>query len=239
MLSKAQIKHIQSLARQKFRTQHQQFVVEGKKTVEEAVAADWQIDSIYCSKTYASKNTIPKNGVIVEDFLFEKISFQSTPSGILAVLAIKPAQLFSYENSVTIALEHIQDPGNLGTIIRIADWYGIANILCSPDTVDAFNPKTIQASMGSFLRVNLLYAPLEKELENVRVSKIATTMQGESLQEQEKITEGIILIGNEANGLSEAILSKCDKAVRIDGRGQAESLNAPVACGIICSHLLA
>jgi TrmH family RNA methyltransferase len=140
--------------------------------------------------------------------------------------------------TVALALETIQDPGNLGTIIRIADWFGIPQVICSPDCVDAYNPKTIQATMGSIARVQVTESDITQLLQQTKVPAYAATLQGRNIVEFAPIKEGILLIGNESRGLSQAVLDLCTYKITIPRLGGAESLNAAVATGIICGRLL-
>ncbi len=142
------------------------------------------------------------------------------------------------KNKITLVLDTIQDPGNLGTIIRIADWFGVEQVVCSRDSADLYNSKTIQATMGSFLRVKLFYRDLGEWLSTVNDVRIyAAEMEGRSVSSMEKIKEGVIVIGNEYQGISPEILKYCNARITIPGKGGAESLNAAVATGIILSHV--
>ncbi|SCB84539.1 RNA methyltransferase, TrmH family [Chitinophaga costaii] len=176
--------------------------------------------------------------VVTEEEL-ARISSLTTPNQALAVLPIPGhAEPAAFREGVALALEDIQDPGNMGTIIRIADWFGIAQIVCSPGCVDAYNPKTVQATMGSIARVKIVEAGLPEVLQHAGVASYAATLHGKNIGDFEPITEGIIVIGNESRGLHPATMALCTERVTIPRLGFAESLNAAVATGIICGRLL-
>ncbi|HMC84195.1 MAG TPA: RNA methyltransferase, partial [Chitinophagaceae bacterium] len=144
----------------------------------------------------------------------------------------------NFSQTISIMLDNIQDPGNLGTIIRIGDWFGIKNIVCSADCADAFAPKVVQSTMGSIVRVNLLYTDLVKLVKEQKLLHLyAATLNGEKLNDMQPIKEGIIVIGNESRGIHPELLACCQKKITIQRIGVAESLNAAVAAGIILSHL--
>ena len=169
----------------------------------------------------------------------QRISFLSTPHQVLGVFR-KPSlpQPFGLKNGISLMLDGIQDPGNMGTIIRIADWFGVGQLVCSPDCADAFAPKVVQGSMGSIARVQLLYTPLEpfiKEHPGLRL--YAATLGGRPPAGAGKLKEGMLVIGNESKGISPAILAAAYMQLTIPRLGSAESLNAAVATGILLSHL--
>ena len=141
-------------------------------------------------------------------------------------------------NKITLVLDDIQDPGNLGTMIRIADWFGIKNIYCSPHTADQYNPKVVQSTMASLGRVNILYTALPAFLQKTTIKKYAATLHGEPLQKTGALREGLIVIGNESQGISNEVVQLCDAQLSIERIGNAESLNAAVATGIILYRLL-
>ena len=171
--------------------------------------------------------------------ILEKISALSTPNSVLAIFEKrKPAIDFTLKKKITLALDNIQDPGNLGTIIRTADWFGIENIICNEATADMYNPKVVQSTMGSLARVSIIYTDLYAWLKKAKSIKIyATALEGDSINDLKAIKEGIIVIGNEANGISDEILKICTEKITISKIGKAESLNAGVATGIILSHI--
>jgi len=170
----------------------------------------------------------------IKEHEMEKISALATPSNVLGVFKKKSAyENPSLKNKITLVLDDIQDPGNLGTIIRNADWFGVENIICSKGTADAYNPKVVQSTMASLGRVQLLYTDIEDWLKKTPVKKYAAALHGKDLHLVGKPTEAIIIIGNESKGISAKILSLADEKITIPRFGSAESLNAAVATGII------
>jgi TrmH family RNA methyltransferase len=167
-----------------------------------------------------------------------KISQLATPNQVVAVVQKFAVPVTGAKNRITLVLDTLQDPGNLGTIIRIADWFGISHIVCSPGSADLYNPKVVQSTMGSLTRVNVLYTDLLTWLEKQQgVPVYAASLDGQDVSSMKKITEGILLIGNESKGISDELLNRADKKITITGKGRAESLNAAVATGIILSYL--
>lgn len=245
MLSKAQIKYIQSLQHKKYRQKFGQFIAEGDKIVQELLQGGSTVKAIYATRDWlldhrSLAESAPDVEILEADpAVLKQLSSLSTPNQALALLNIPPAPEPLLPGNISIALETIQDPGNLGTIIRIADWFGIRQIICSPDCVDVYNAKTIQASMGSFMRVPVIERDLASLLKQYpEVPAYAATLHGDNITKTKTIREGIILIGNESRGLSEGLLRLCQHHITIPRIGQAESLNAAVATGIICGRLL-
>jgi len=241
MITKNQVKYIQSLGQKKSRDADNVFIAEGPKLVKELIDAE----NCRVTQLYALKEWIDNAGTGVEmievsvDEL-QKISQLTTPNQVLAV-----AEKIKWENepvvkgNVSLALDTIQDPGNMGTIIRLADWFGIKNIFCSADSADVYNPKVVQASMGSITRVRVEHLdllPFLKANNDIRI--YATVLNGRDITKMEKINEGIIVIGNESKGVSDEILDLSNVQITIPKKGKAESLNAAVATGIILSHLV-
>lgn len=245
MLSKAQIKYIQSLQQKKYRQKSGQFIAEGDKIVQEMLTAAQSIEAVYATEPWVLKHrtlldALPGLEVaVVSDVELSQLSALTTPNQALAVLSVPGhQQAETFSGKVALALEDIQDPGNMGTIIRIADWFGIAQVICSPDCVDAYNPKTVQATMGSIARVKIVEADLAAVLKTAGVPSYAATLHGKNIGEFAPIQEGIIVIGNESRGLKPATMEACTEQVTIPRLGFAESLNAAVATGIICGRLL-
>ncbi len=245
MFSKSHTKYIQSLQQRKFRDEYGVFLAEGPKLVEELLRSP----NLNCKQIFslpfwlnaneqlvAAKNTIEV--FEVQDFELEKISALATPNQVLAVFEKKKENQVDVTGKITLALDSIQDPGNLGTIIRIADWFGVENIICSRGCADMYNPKVIQSTMGSIARVNIVYTDLALWLKDKReVKTYAAALDGRNVKTLEGIKEGIILIGNESKGISDALLQMVNEKITIPKIGEAESLNAAVATGIILSHL--
>jgi len=243
MLSKAQISLITSLQHKKFRTQHNLFVVEGIKSVLEFIHSSYKISKIFATAEAAAKlGKIPQNIKLDEltDAEFNKISGLKTPQGALALVEIPQfdqLHLTNLKGKHSLILDDVQDPGNLGTIIRTAEWFGIENIICSIGTVDAYNPKVVQATMGSLSRIKIHYLDLEEFILKNNLPIFGALLNGESIYETNFGDEGFIMMGNEGNGIRESLIPKVDKAVTIPRVGNAESLNVAVATTIFCSEL--
>jgi len=241
MLSKNEIKDIQSLSQKKFRDELKLFIAEGPKIVEELIELiPHQIEKIYAVEEWMkNRKTSVQNikPIEVSSAELDKLSQLQTPNQVIAIIrkndSKKPdASLF------TLYLDTIQDPGNFGTIIRIADWFGIKNIVCSNGCVDLYNPKVIQSTMASIARVNVFYDENNEWLRDQTVPIFAATLDGTILYEHSKTKEGILIIGNESKGIRPEILQYAKDNITIPKKGEAESLNAAVATGIILSHLL-
>jgi len=243
MLSKQKAKYIQTLSQKKFRRQEKLFIAEGEKILNEILTTYPKlVREIFATKEWLSSNKKLPEEVVVNEISedeLKKISLLAAPQNVLAVVKqIDEEKKIVTENKITLALNGIQDPGNFGTIIRIADWFGVEQIVCSAACAELYNPKTIQATMGSFLRVKIFYEDLSQwlsSLQNIRI--YATVLEGKDVSLMEKIKQGVIVIGNEANGISDEVLKHCNVKITIAKKGGAESLNAAVATGIILSHI--
>jgi TrmH family RNA methyltransferase len=244
MLSKNKAKYIQTLGDKKFRDEEKLFIAEGTKLVQELLFnCPQQIAEVCALPEWINANRqLPGSDKFIEITAIElsKISQLSTPNLVLAVLKYFPiVEQVQTAGRVVLALDGIQDPGNLGTIIRIADWFGIKQIVCSSDSADCYNPKVVQATMGSIARVDMIYTDLKEWLQqNKTIKKYITALTGHPVSEMKKIKEGIVIIGNESKGVSEAVMKSVDEKITILRTGDAESLNAAVATGIILSHLV-
>lgn len=246
MLTKKIVKYIQSLSHKKLRDEAVAFVAEGPKVVAELLSAP----SAHCRMICAEKEWIGQNeyllGKVPADQVFEidhhwleRISLLKTPNQVVAVFDkfSSPAKPV-LQNKISLMLDDIQDPGNLGTIIRNADWFGIDNIICSRICADCYNPKVVQATMGSLARVNVFYEDLHSFInENLSIPVYGAALSGKSVYELEELKEGIFLFGNESKGIHEEILNLCKARITIPRFGNAESLNAAVAAGIILAQL--
>jgi TrmH family RNA methyltransferase len=244
MLGKSQAKYIQSLGQKKVRDEEGVFIAEGPKIIAELLAsADASIVQLYALPGWISDNRGDCKGIDiieVDEADLAKISQMTTPNNVLAVVKKQeaPADLVT-KGTVSLVLDTIQDPGNLGTIIRIADWFDIKQIICSKDCADAYNPKVVQSTMGSIMRLKILYTDLASWLnEQKDVFIYATTLKGQPVTAMKKITEGLVVIGNESKGISADIMSLVDVKITIPQKGRAESLNAAVATGIVLSHIV-
>lgn len=246
MLSKAIVKYIQSLRHKKFREQHKAFIAEGPKVVKDLLVSGEFLCKMICSvddwfeeneQLFTSNQQ--ENKIEITGVELQKISQLHTPNKVLAVFHMKKTGELNVKKRINLMLDKIQDPGNMGTIIRIADWFGIKNIICSIDCVDSYNPKVVQSSMGSLGRVNIIHTDLKNFInDNKEVSVFAATLTGKSVATFNKLNEGFILIGNESKGVDEELLQLASGQITIPKFGEAESLNAAVATGIILSHIV-
>jgi RNA methyltransferase, TrmH family len=241
MLIKSQVKYIQSLSHKKLRDSEGVFVAEGPKLINELLSARLPLMELFAVKEWIEvQKPLPAAVTEISHGELERISQLQTPNQVLGIFkkpdfsANKPLR-----NTISIMLDTIQDPGNLGTIIRCADWFGISQVFCSTDCADAWNIKVVQATMGSIARVQVAYGSLEQWLEQAAdIPTYAAVLEGTDLRKHPHINEGIIIIGNESKGISDAVLARCSNRITIPRHGQAESLNAAVATGIILSHII-
>jgi TrmH family RNA methyltransferase len=243
MLSKSEIGFIKSLQQKKYRKEHALFVVEGLKSVLEFLQSGYRIHSVYGTSTILPKlNKISQNIKLLEVKADEiaKISGLTTPQDVLAVVYIPQKDendLIIEANTFHLLLDGVQDPGNFGTIIRTADWFGFKELICSTDTVEAYNPKVVQASMGSLARIKIIYTELEDVIRSSSLPTFAATLGGTSIFETSFGHEGLLILGNEGNGIRPEILEKVSNQVTIPLFGGAESLNVAVSAGIFCAEL--
>lgn len=246
MLSKTHTKYIQSLLHKKFRDEYNLFIAEGPKVVMDLLESrKFTCKEIFALQDWVTGNTkrlstlTQATVTTVVDFELEKISTLTTPNQVMAVFEKgKENTAIQASGKITLVLDTIQDPGNLGTIIRIADWFGITDIICSEGCADMYNPKVVQSTMGSLGRVNIVYTSLPHWLEeNKSIKNYSAVLNGKTVQSLGKLKEGIIIIGNEAHGISDEVLQLVNEKITIPKIGEAESLNAAVATGIILSHL--
>ncbi|MCZ2223194.1 MAG: RNA methyltransferase [Chitinophagales bacterium] len=238
MLSKNEIKYIQSLFHKKQRQQENIFIAEGTKIVYEILNSNYSIKKIYTTTKWLQKN-FNKNNTIIEisDKEMERISGLQTYSPILALVEQKPNESLNPKGKINLVLDGIQDPGNFGTIIRIADWFGVQNIFCSEDTVDVYNNKVIQSSMGSFVRTKIWYGDIEKVLKDSKIEIYGAVLNGKNFSELPSIKECFLVIGNEGNGVRKNIMPFLKHPITIPKKGGAESLNAAIATGILLSKM--
>ena len=240
MLSKKEVKDIQSLRHKKFREETGLFTAEGPKIVSELMQLiPQQFDAVYALKEWLQLHEAPGiKCVEIDERTLEKISQLQTPNTVIAVIRqfepVKP----SAAERLTLYLDAIQDPGNLGTIIRIADWFGIRDVVCSEGCADLYNSKVVQSTMASIARVNVYYDQNLQWLKHESAPKYAAALDGESLYASGKADSGVLMIGNESKGLSPEAMQLATRKLTIPRKGEAESLNAAVATGIILSHLI-
>jgi len=243
MVSRSQLKYIQSLGQKKYRDTEGLFVAEGPKLVKEFI----QSKNVKLSEIFALNEWIVENkdllknmsATAINETELQRISQLTTPNKVVAIVKkFEPGEPVIKER-LSLVLDAIRDPGNLGTIIRTADWFGISQIICSDDCADLYNPKVVQATMGSIARVNVFYTNLLlwlKQHSGIRI--YAAMLDGKDVTKMSAIREGLIMIGNESMGIDEDLLQLANEKISIPRKGNAESLNAAVAAGIILSHLV-
>lgn len=247
MISKAQIQFIQSLHLKKFRQQHRLFIAEGTKIANELLACSHLLHSVYASEDWIKQNSHRLNAaqvVEVNEQSLKKISLLASPNEVLCLVKME-ANEFNPKQLATefcLALHEVQDPGNLGTIIRLADWFGIDTVLCSEGTVDAYNPKVVQATMGSFLRCKVHYCDLKQCLEFAQKNNIpsyAAVLDGTSIYKTKLQENGLLVMGNESKGISEELLRLITYRISIPSfsKMNSDSLNVSIATAILCSEL--
>ena len=250
MLSKSQIKLINSLKQKKYRTKNSLFVAEGEKTVFDLLNSSLNVKTIFCTKKLLQNINTNKNVEIIESSKSDlsKISFLKNSSDIVALIKIPELEINYNEltENISIALDTIQDPGNLGTIIRMADWFGITNIYCSKDTVDLYNPKVVQATMGAIAKVKVHYVDLAEMFSKITdiegFNIYGSFLEGDSIYETNLDNKGIILMGNEGKGISKELEKFVNQKLYIPKFYKeeigSESLNVSVATSIIVSEFI-
>lgn len=242
MITKNQIKLIRSLREKKNRVETGLFIVEGEKSVLELLNSDFIIDFLLVTKEFFTKNktALEKkviNVEIIEQTELEKLgSFETNDSALAVVKQKENIEPEFEDNGLTLVLDEIKDPGNLGTIIRISDWYGIRNIIASQETVDFYNPKVIAASKGSFLRINMFYTDLKSYLAKQKTQIFGTFLDGKNIYEMKLPKNGIIVMGNESNGISKEMKKFVTEKITIPAYGKAESLNVAIATAIVLDN---
>lgn len=245
MFSKQQQKYVQSLQIKKYRQEHQRFLVEGAKSIVELLAADFEIEMILCTQKFFTENEIKLKKIFVEQISqveLEKLGTLQSNDAALAVVKMRENKFLEAEqNEFVLVLDDIRDPGNLGTILRIADWYGIKKVICSENTVDFYNPKVIAASMGSFTRISAYYSNISNYFENTKITIsseiIGTFLNSQNVHRFEFPTQGYIVLGNESNGISAEVEQYISKKITIPRFGEAESLNVGIATAIVLDNL--
>ena len=233
MITKAEIKMVRGLADKKNRDAEGLFVVEGEKMVQEALSSTFRVQKVWRREE-------------IGDEAMDRMSLLSSPSPVLAVVAKPEPRGLLLERGLYLGLDSVRDPGNLGTIIRIADWFGVNTVFASPDTVDAFNPKVVQATMGAIFRVNVVYADLvalSRRFKEAGMPVFGTFLDGENIYRKELGRAGLLLMGNESNGISDALAAEVDERLLIpraalasEAFSRAESLNVAVATAITLSE---
>lgn len=230
MITKNQIKFIKSLSLKKNRIKEQLFIAEGEKVVSELLRSDFEIKNIYATKEWKVNND---NITQISNAELQRISNLKSPNKVLVVVQFKNHKIIKHDG-ITLVLDEINDPGNLGTIIRMCDWFGVKQIICSKNTVDIFNPKVVQSAMGSAFRVNVNYTDLENYLSDITTPIYGAFMHGKNLKEVKIPKSAHLVMGNEANGISAEINKLITDKVAIKNIGKsAESLNVAVATSIL------
>lgn len=243
MLSKSEVKYIQSLSQKKFREAENMFIIEGPKIVDEALSSDIvSVKKVFALADWvAAHQNIKGNKPIttIDEIDLNRISQLKTPNKVLALVETPWSEGFQLNTAIlALALDGIQDPGNLGTIIRTADWFGIEQIICSKDCADIYNSKVVQATMGSIFRVKIFYTDLAEWLaEQKNIPIYGAALDGRTLNAYSLVEKGILIIGNESKGIRADVMKQVQQKITIKKTGAAESLNAAVATGIILSYL--
>ena len=233
MISKNQIKFVRQLEQKKYRKKEGLFVAEGPKVVGDLLRAGFKAHTIFATSEWESQGQTFQE---VSDEELRRVSFLQHPQRVLALFFI-PTESVPSVSSLSLALDDVQDPGNLGTIIRIADWFGIDTIYCSENTADAWSPKVVQATMGSIARVNIIYTDLHELISKAQVPVYGTLLDGQDIYTQELSKEGIIVMGNEGNGISAPIRKLINRRLLIPQFHEGpESLNVAIATAITCSE---
>jgi RNA methyltransferase, TrmH family len=246
MLIKSKVKYIQSLSHKKLRDEEGVFVAEGPKIVEEMLRSpNIALKELLATEEWLAHHNKDHNDIRsliteIDSPSLERISFQTTPNQVLGIFK-KPTfkEPVNFSGELSLVLDTIQDPGNMGTIIRCADWFGIKYVICSRECADPFSPKVVQSSMGSIGRVRIIEEdPIALLTKHSDIAAYAAALDGMPIEKMEPVKEGFIIIGNESKGISDALKQKATKKITISRKGGAESLNAAVATGIILSHLV-
>ena len=242
MLSKNTVKFIKSLHQKKYRLESGKFFVEGEKSVVEVLQSSFTVDLILVTQEFATKHAALLSGkafevIFVTPNQLEQVGQYQSNDAALAVVQMKPNQAFiPVKGELILALDEVRDPGNLGTIIRIADWYGINKLIFSTHTAEFYNPKVIQSSMGSFTRVQFYYGDLAQAFQDWKLPVYGAFLEGESIHELANPTPGVLLLGNESQGISKEVEKWVSSKITIPSFGKAESLNVAIATAIFCDN---
>jgi len=236
MLSKNQLKLITSLSQKKYRSKHGLFIAEGMKVVKELLTSSIELFSLYATEEIDEFEDCEVQ--IISDRELKRISNLKTPNKVLGIFKI-PDQRAYVDAGLVLVLDSIQDPGNLGTIIRLCDWFGIEQLVCSNETVDCYNAKVVQSTMGSLTRVHIIYTDLTPILKNTTRPIYGALLDGENIYQSQLAKDAILIIGNESNGISNEVMKCVTNKITIPRFGklqQTESLNAATATAIIVSE---
>ncbi len=244
MISKKQTGFVRSLHQKKFRQMYGKFLVEGDKPVRELLASDFKVYSVFSVEGWhTTGGELAIEHITVTEEELKKLSTLEHPKEVIAVAGIPNSeplfQNFEWQKGITICLDNLNDPGNAGTIIRIADWFGVHTVYFSENSVDIYNPKVVSAAKGSLFRVHCQYTDLKKLFKHhPQIPVYGTFLEGENIYEAELAKEAFVIIGNEANGIGAELFPYITKQISIPSYGKAESLNAGVATGIVVSELV-
>jgi TrmH family RNA methyltransferase len=242
MLSKNTVKFIKSLHQKKYRNESGKFFVEGEKSVTEVLASDFVVELLLITAEFGQRHpslirAYPGELLEVTQNQLEQLGQYQSNDSALAVVRMKPNEAFTPKaDELVIALDEVRDPGNLGTIIRIADWFGINKLVFSPHTAEFYNPKVIQATMGSFTRISFFYEDLASVFSRWKLPVYGAFLEGETIHGLSGAVPGVILMGNESQGISPQTEKWVTRKVTIPGYGQAESLNVAIATAILCDN---
>ncbi|UXP30646.1 RNA methyltransferase [Reichenbachiella agarivorans] len=239
MISIRESKFIKSLQLKKFRKLENRFIVEGAKNVLELIQSDLIIDKVFATDVFVNTHrhelANPRFALeLVTERELNKVGVFTNNNAVIAIAQIPASKPLDYSQSI-LGFDRVKDPGNLGTIIRIADWYGFETIVCSPDSVDCYNPKVISATMGSFTRVQVIYMDLTAIIGKVSHS-YGATLQGSDIHETEFQEPALLLFGNESTGIAPELITQLDREVTIPAYGAAESLNVAVSTAVFCDN---
>lgn len=245
MFSKQQQKYVQSLQIKKYRQEHQRFLVEGAKSVQELLKSDLETELLLCTPKFFIENEKTLEKISIEQISqteLEKLgTLQSNDSALAVVKMRENTPLIADADEFSLVLDDIRDPGNLGTILRIADWYGIKKVICSETSVDFYNPKVVSASMGSFSRILVYYSEISEYFENIVNNKnieiIGTFLNSENVHRFDFPKSGYIVLGNESNGIGAEVEKLITKKITIPRFGEAESLNVGIATAVVLDNL--
>lgn len=243
MISKSKLKYIKSLQIKKIRKQEGLFLVEGAKSVVELLTSDYLPDSLFLTREFIDcyQSILQEKGVpytlCTENELNEAGSFVNNNAALAIVSMKENSLLLPSGDEYMLLLDDIKDPGNLGTMLRTADWYGIEKVICSENTAEFYNPKVISATMGSFTRAKIYYCDLAEYLGAYKTHVYGARLEGENVHQVAFRKGGMLLIGNESSGIHPRLLPFIDEHLRIPGFGKAESLNAAIATAILCDNV--
>ncbi|RIW12392.1 RNA methyltransferase [Algoriphagus lacus] len=242
MLSKNTVKFIKSLHQKKYRSESGKFFVEGEKSVLEVLQSDFSVEVLLVTESFEQKHLRVLNSFrgelirVTQNQLEQVGQFQSNDSALAVVQMKSNSAFFPEKEDLILALDDVRDPGNLGTIIRVADWYGIEKMVFSPQTAEFYNPKVIQSTMGSFTRIQFFYEDLAQVVDRWKLPVYGAFLDGENVHQLQKPAPGILLMGNESKGISPEMEKKVTKKITIPGFGHAESLNVAIATAILCDN---